>query len=110
MADRAELLSVAPGTLLIEQAAHDNAVYLILAGAADVVVNGRPVQVRGLGEHVGEMAAILPSQPRSASIVPREETVVAKLSEAEFAELASRHPQMYRTTATAESQSQRQLA
>lgn len=70
VADRAQLISVAPGTTLIEQTADDNDVYLILAGTADLLVNGRPVQVRSAGDHVGEMAAILPSQLRSASIVP----------------------------------------
>jgi predicted nucleotide-binding protein len=99
VADRAEILEVAPATLLIEQDAGDNDIYLILAGVCDVVINGRPMAVRGPGDCVGEMAAIQPSQRRSASVIPRESTIVAKLAEPAFADLASRYPEMYRAIA-----------
>ena len=99
IADTGELLSVPPTTLLIQQEADDNDVYLILAGTCDIEVNGRRMQVRGPGDHVGEMAAIQPSQPRSASVIAREELVVVKLSATVFAELAGRHSHIYRATA-----------
>lgn len=97
--ERAELRSVEPGEILIEQNGDDNDVHLIVAGLCDVVVNGRPIAARGAGDHVGEMAAIQPAQPRSATVVAREETVVATLSEADFSYLAGRYPQMYRAIA-----------
>lgn len=99
IAARAEIMGVAAATVLIEQAADDNDVYVIVAGTADVIVNGRPVQVRSAGDHVGEMAAIMPAQPRSASIVAREDMVVAKLSESDFADIAARYPHVYRSIA-----------
>lgn len=99
IANRAELRSLEPGEVLIDQGADDDDIYLILAGLCDVVVNGRPIAVRGPRKNVGEMAAIQPTQPRAATVVAREQTVVARLSEADFAEIAGRHPQIYRTIA-----------
>lgn len=99
IAERAELLAVPPATTIIEQNGDDNDIYLIIAGKTDVVINGRLVQERGPGDHVGEMAAIQPAQPRSASIIAREDTVLVKLTEPNFLDLAGRHPQMYRAIA-----------
>ena len=43
LSDSAEIMAVQAGDLLIEQGASDNDVYLILAGAFDIIVNGRIV-------------------------------------------------------------------
>lgn len=99
MEERIRLRQLKPGEVLIEQNASDNDVHLILAGSVDIVVNGRRMRSRGPNEHVGEMAAIEPNQRRAASAVVIEETVVATLTEADFSELASRHPEMYRCIA-----------
>lgn len=96
---RATLMALEAGDVLIEQNAEDDDVYLILAGLFDVVVNGRPIAVRGPRKNVGEMAAVQPTQPRAATVVAREQSVVAKLSEADFADLGARYPQIYRTIA-----------
>lgn len=96
MVSGGDLQAFPPGAKLIEQGGDDNDVYIILAGEADVVVNGRPVAARGPGDHVGEMAALQPSQPRSATIVARQETVALKLDERCFADLGARFPQIYR--------------
>lgn len=99
LADRSELLAIAPATVLIEQDGDDNDVYLILAGTCDIVVNGRPLRVRGAGDHVGEMAAIQPAQRRAASVIARDEMVVARISETDFADLGARYPELYRAIA-----------
>lgn len=99
MEERVQLRQLQPGDVLIEQNASDNDVHLILAGSVDIVVNGRRMRSRGANEHVGEMAAVEPNQRRAASAVAVEETVVATLTEADFSELASRHPEMYRCIA-----------
>lgn len=96
LADCAELISVQPGDVLIEQGANDNDVYLILAGQFDIVVNGRVIGRRTVNDHVGEMAAIEPAQKRSASVVVMEEGVVARLSEADLSLYANRYPEIYR--------------
>jgi len=98
-AERGELVEFQPGETLIEQGAKTNEVYLILAGSCDVIVNGRRIGVRGPGNHVGEMAAVQPTQPRSATIIAAEQTVVLRLSEEAFADIAIRHPQLYRSIA-----------
>lgn len=95
MADRLPLKSVAKAEVLIEQDGTDNELYLILAGSFDVIVNGRKVAQRRANDHVGEMAAIEPTQRRAASIVGLEESVVAVLSEQDLAEFASRYTEIY---------------
>lgn len=96
LAERAELLAVGENRTLIEQDGDDDDLYLILAGSFSIVVNGRRVAGRGRGEHVGEMAMIEPTQRRSATVVAEEEAVVAKVSSADFADLGSQYPEMYR--------------
>lgn len=84
------------GETLIEQGGDDNDLFFLLSGMLDVVVNGRRVAKRGPGAHVGEMAAVQPSQKRSASVIAAEDSVVAQLPEPDFADIANRFPQMYR--------------
>jgi len=99
IAEGAELIQVDPGSAIIDQGGSDNDVYLVLAGSFDIVVNGRIIARRGPGDHVGEMAAIQPSQPRSASVVASTTSVVCRIPNAEFLELANRHPEVWRTLA-----------
>jgi CRP/FNR family cyclic AMP-dependent transcriptional regulator len=89
-----ELIDVKTGTTIIEQGADDNDVYFILAGSFNIVVNNRVVAGRFPGDHVGEMVAVQPTQRRSATVVAREDAVVLKLPEPQFAELATKFPQM----------------
>jgi CRP/FNR family transcriptional regulator, cyclic AMP receptor protein len=93
---RATLVSVPKGVVLIEQGASDNDIYLILSGALSIVVNGREVARRIPNDHVGEMAAVEPTQRRSASVIAAEESVVLKLAERDFFEFGNRYPELYR--------------
>ena len=63
------------------------------------MVNGRIVGRRTANDHVGEMAAIEPAQPRAASVICVDDAVVARLREADLAELAGRYPEIYRCIA-----------
>lgn len=99
LVDRLPIRRLATGERLIEQGDSDNTVYLILAGSFDVVVNGRVVGRRQPNDHVGEMAAIEPSQQRAASIVAIEDSVVAVLAESDLAEFGARYPEIYRCIA-----------
>jgi CRP/FNR family cyclic AMP-dependent transcriptional regulator len=94
IAELGELIDVAAGVPIIEQGAGDNQVYFTLMGSFDIVVNNRIVAGRFPGDHFGEMAAIQPTQKRSATVVARENAVVLKLDEPQFAELAVRFPQV----------------
>ncbi len=94
-----ELKSVNPGELLIEQGAMDNDIYLIFAGAFNVVLNDEIVACRRANEYVGEIAALEPSLRRSANVVAIEESVVARLSEANLVSLGNRFSEIYRCIA-----------
>ncbi|WP_031342456.1 TIR domain-containing protein [Novosphingobium lindaniclasticum] len=97
--ERSELKSFAAGEVLIEQASDTNELYLIVAGTCDIVVNGRRVGVRGPGNHVGEMAAIQPTQIRSATVIAADTVAALQVSEEVFSDIASRHPDIYRAIA-----------
>ncbi len=96
LADTAALLEVKVGTEIIKQADNDNDIYLIIAGSFDIVVNGRKVARRFPNDHVGEMAAIQPTQRRSATVVAAEDAVVCKLTEPELTVLGQEHPNIWR--------------
>jgi CRP/FNR family transcriptional regulator, cyclic AMP receptor protein len=87
-----ELIEVEPAGRIIEQGGFDNAIYFILGGSFEIVVNGRRVGARGPNDHVGEMAAIMSYLPRSASVVAQTRSVVLKLTEPEFAKLGADYP------------------
>lgn len=99
LADQVQLLAIEEGGVILEQGASDNDVYLIISGRTNVVVNGRLVACRTVNDHVGEMAAIEPTQKRAASVIASEECVVAKLTEDVFAQFAGQYPEMYRCIA-----------
>jgi predicted nucleotide-binding protein len=99
LADIVQLRQLRVGEALIEQNGTDNDLFMVLAGAVQVVVNGRVVGRRVPNDHVGEMAAIEPTQRRAASVVALEETVVAAISEPQLSELGNRYPELYRCLA-----------
>lgn len=67
VADVGVLCQFAADDIIIQQGDFTNDVFLIIAGVCDVVVNGRRIATRSAGDHVGEMAAVQPTQARSAS-------------------------------------------
>lgn len=97
--ERGELACFEPGEILIEQGAETNDVFFILSGVCDVVINGRVVAKRGPRTHIGEMSAIQPTQRRSATCIADERTVVVKLSEKDFSEIAGLYPEVYKAIA-----------
>lgn len=94
-----ELMEVPAGTAFINQGDQTSDVFFIIAGKVEVRVNGKVVANRFPGDPVGEMAAIEPSQPRGASVVAVEETVLLKVSEAEFSAAAEQFPDVWRRIA-----------
>lgn len=102
LADLGELIQLeanSPSSEFISEKGYDNDLYLILAGQVSVKVKGREIATRFAGTHVGDMAMIEPSAPRSASVIARETTVLLKIAEASFADLANRHPILWRRLA-----------
>lgn len=96
LADAASVIALEKGQVLIQQDADDNEVYFIIAGTFEVVINGRRVAARGPGDCIGEMAAVEATQRRSATVVACEYSILARISEAQFADIASRYLGIYR--------------
>lgn len=99
LAEAGTLVEVAAGESFITQNGPETDVFFIVAGSVDVVVNGKIVNTRRTGDHVGEMAAIEPAQLRSATIMARETCVLLKVSAATFIELADANPLIWRRVA-----------
>jgi predicted nucleotide-binding protein len=99
IADVGELIEVQAGVAIINQGDSDNDLYLILAGSFDIIVHGRPVARRVAGENVGEMAAIQPSEAVSCTVAATELSVVTRIPNARFLELAALHPDVWRVIA-----------
>jgi len=70
--------------------------FFILSGNLGIVKNGREVALRGKGHHVGEMAMIDIGQRRSASVIAKEDSIVAKVTETNFSVIAEQHPRLFR--------------
>jgi predicted nucleotide-binding protein len=62
-------------------------------------VNEREIATRGVGEHVGEMAMVDSTARRSATVVAKEHTTFAKMTEAQFSTLAAKNPNLWRRIA-----------
>jgi CRP-like cAMP-binding protein len=99
LVERVSLAELAPADVLIKEGAADNDLYFVLAGRVAVLVGEREVGMREAGQHVGEVALLDPTAPRSATVVARELTVVAKISERDFAAVAASMPTVWRALA-----------
>jgi len=96
LADRVTLAELTPGAVLIEEGGSDNDLYFVLAGRVTILVGGIEIGTRDAGTHVGEVALLDPKAPRSATVVAREPTVVAKITERDFTAVASSAPAVWR--------------
>lgn len=94
-----ELMEVPAEAVFINQGDQTSDVFFIVAGKVEVRVNGKIVAYRFPGDHIGEMAAIEPTQPRAASIIPVETSVLLKVSEREFSAAAEQFPDVWRRIA-----------
>lgn len=86
------LVEFKPGDVLIAEGGEDNDVYLLVAGTVAVVIKGQEVRTLTAGDHVGELAAIAPAQPRSASVIAEDTVVAVKIAGPAFVQLCDRHP------------------
>jgi len=99
LAGSVDLLELKQGQELIQEGASDNDLFLILAGSFSIFVKGTKIARRSVADCVGEMAAVNPALPRSASVIADETSVVAKISEKEFVRIADAHPTLWRSIA-----------
>lgn len=92
IATAGELVEYKAADTLMAEGGEDNDVFFLVAGGVSVVVKGQEVRTLKAGAHVGEMAAIEPSQRRSASVFAEDTVVAIKMSGAEFSALADKFP------------------
>lgn len=90
-----QLHEFAAGAELIKEGGEDNDLYLLLAGSVAVIVKGVQVNTRSAGQHVGEMAAIEPSQKRSATVVAQDTVVALKATSVDLMEIGNQFPQIW---------------
>jgi CRP/FNR family transcriptional regulator, cyclic AMP receptor protein len=99
LANAGELVEFKPGENIIEQGAADTDVYLLIAGVVAVIVNGAQIGTRNAGQYVGEMAAIEPSLPRSATVTVLESALALKISSANFNAVSDKVPEFWQSLA-----------
>ena len=88
------------GESIIEQGEEGASMFVLLDGAADVLVstNGEATRVAGLGagDCFGEMS-LLNGEPRSATVRARTDCVVMEISKASVAQMLERSPELLQT-------------
>jgi CRP/FNR family cyclic AMP-dependent transcriptional regulator len=99
LADQGKLLAVPSGKVVIEQGGADSKIYLVLAGSFDIVANGTLIAKRYPSDHIGEMAAIQPTQRRSATVIANQHSVLLEITEPQLVTLGTAHPDIYRQLA-----------
>lgn len=87
------------GSFVLDETSPDDHVCFVLAGSVSIRVSDRQVATRTAGQHIGEMAALDPGKPRSASAVALDDVVVAKLSATNFTTIAYAYPRLWRNVA-----------
>lgn len=96
LADKVDIIQLAEGDCLINQSGTDDDLYFVLTGRLSIQVNGREIAFRPAGKYVGEMSVIDPQASRSASVFASEKSVVAKITEEIFSQLAEEYPELWR--------------
>lgn len=94
IATKGELVEFAAGENIIVQGGSDNDVFFLITGAVSIIINGAQINSRKAGQHIGEMAAIEPSLPRSATVHVLESAVAVKLNSADFMTVNDRFPEI----------------
>ena len=97
--DVSEIEDWEPGSIIMEQGDPANEICFILSGSVSVLIHGREVALRDAGQHVGEMAILNPGQPKSATVIAKQEVVIACIPAAAFADHANSHPLLWRNVA-----------
>ncbi|MGO8298855.1 TIR domain-containing protein [Rhizobium ruizarguesonis] len=94
IASGGELVEFNSGDVLIIEGGADNDVFFLVSGQVSVVVKGQEVRTLRSGDHVGEMAAIEPSQLRAASVIATETVVAVRMAGSAFTALADKFPHL----------------
>jgi len=83
VAKQAELVTVAPGKVVVTEGAAGSEFFVIIDGRARVERHGRQVALLGPGVFFGDLA-LLDRAPRNASVVAETEMELAKIGQRAF--------------------------
>ncbi len=103
-----EIVEVKKDTNFISEGNDDNDIYFILAGEAEVLIKNNHIGFRKVGDAVGEMAIVNPSEPRSATLKAISDIIVLKLTEFQFSSLADEYSHLWKSVAIVASERLRQ--
>ncbi|MCB1882399.1 MAG: nucleotide-binding protein [Geminicoccaceae bacterium] len=87
------------GEVLIEYNHYSNDLFLIISGEVSIFINGNEVVRRKAGVHIGEVALMDASVPRSATALAFNCTVVLRITEKNFNTIANKFPVIWRRLA-----------
>ncbi len=100
IADKGELAIFNAGETIITQGNYDQDVYFILAGEANIIINGKKLPyTRKAGLTIGEMSALNPTNPRAATLIASNETVTIKVDQHIFDDLTNEFPEIIKIIA-----------
>lgn len=82
---------LAPGEVLFKAGDHGEAMFVVIEGSLDIIVDDRIVAKSIRGDLIGEMA-LIDQSPRSATVTACEASTLAKLDTARFQRLIQINP------------------
>ena len=96
IAEAGTILPLNAGDTIIRSGGDDSDLFFILSGKVGIDVKGVRVNHRGPGDHVGEISAADPSQPRSADVIVVEDGVALRVPESKLHQIAKGKPEVWR--------------
>ncbi|MFK3990668.1 TIR domain-containing protein [Psychrobacter sp. NPDC064578] len=97
IANNGNVVGFGSGETIINQGDYDQDIYFILAGEVSMMINSAKLPYsRGPGYSIGEMSAINPSKPRSATLIASGEMIAVKVDASFFNELMEKYPDVYK--------------
>lgn len=99
IAGNAAITVYSQGDVIIAEGDLSSDVHFILEGKVDVVRGEIVKKARTVFDHVGEMAAIEPGVPRSATIRAATDVVTARLTADQFDTIANEFPHLWKNVA-----------
>lgn len=94
------LVGFKPGETIISQGAFEREAFLLLAGKVSITINGCPLPYgREAGDILGELSAINPELPRTATIEATEPVAALRIEHNELIDIGQKNPEVWRLLA-----------
>ena len=80
-----------PDEKVFTEGSPGNTMYVVIDGNVEISVSGKLIEIAGPGMIIGEMA-LIDSCKRSATVVAKDNCVLAQVNESEFLSLMEKNP------------------